>query len=251
MTATRNDPCDGYAAAAAAYDLFNVPFRAAQVKALDRLVPLLQPDQGPVLDVGAGSGLNTAWLLDRLPAVTVLAIEPSPAMRALALARLIERPEWHRRATVRPEDFFAASLPRMIGGAVLLGVLGHFDPGERAAVLAELARRLPMGGAALIDLQPPWRPEPVAAHEFTAGRIGDLEYRGIAQAEPVGGEALLWTITYLVLESERVLDEATTTQLYHHPDLDQLDHELSNVGLRREPVGCNFHLLVRAGDAAG
>lgn len=60
---------------------------------------------------------------------------------------------------------FTGSEP--IGGAILLGVIGHFDAGECAAVLAELAARLPVGGAALVDLQEPERPQRVEAYEFT------------------------------------------------------------------------------------
>ncbi|MGA4668743.1 class I SAM-dependent methyltransferase [Propionibacteriaceae bacterium Y1923] len=150
---------DPYAAPAGAYDLFNAPARAGQVAALDALLPHLDPSHGPILDVGAGSGLNIAHLLEHSPAVSVYALEPSPTMRALALARVAARPDWFDRVTVRPEDFFSATLPPRLGEAVLLGVIGHFDAGERAAVLAELAARLPTGGAALFDLQPPERPE--------------------------------------------------------------------------------------------
>lgn len=62
-------------------------------------------------------------------------------MRSLMLGRIAEHPEWFPRVTVRPEAFFDAPLPERIGGAILFGVIGHFDTGERQAVLAELARK--------------------------------------------------------------------------------------------------------------
>ncbi len=120
---------DSYAATASLYDLMNAPWRAAQIAALERLLPLLRADAGPILDVGAGSGANLEWVLDRLPDARLHALEPSPSMRSLALARIAAHPEWFARVTLRPEDFFSATLPDSLGGAILLGVLGHFRSG--------------------------------------------------------------------------------------------------------------------------
>ena len=136
---------DVWAAVASAYDVFAVPHEPARRAALDELVPLLRPDCGPILDVGAGSGASVAVVLDRLPTASVVALEPSRAMRSLLLSRIAARTAWFPRVTVRPEDFFSATLPPRLGGAILLGVVGCFDAGERAAVLAELATRCPPG----------------------------------------------------------------------------------------------------------
>lgn len=238
---------DPYAATAGAYDLLNARWRSAQIKALERLRPLLRPDAGAILDVGAGSGLNTAWLLQSHPDARVLALEPSPAMRALSLARIAAHPEWHDRVTLRPEDFFGATLPSSVGGAILLGVLGHFDPGERAAVFAELANRLPDGGAALIDLQQPERPEPVQAATMASTRVGELEYRLIGEAIPMGGDRLRWRMTYLSLEGERVLTEETTEHVYHHPAPATVTAEVAAVGLTTERLDATTYWLLRKG----
>lgn len=237
---------DPYAATASFYDLVNAPWREGQLAALERLHPLLRPDAGPILDVGAGSGLNLEWVLRRRPGARVYALEPSPAMRALALARIAGHPEWFARVTLRPEDFFSATLPEHLGGAILLGVLGHFDPGERAAVLAELARRLPPEGAALIDLQAPERPATIPAAITDVATIGEIDYRLIAEAAPAGGERMRWRMTYLSLEGERVLTEETAEFLYHHPDPDAIRAEASAVGLRPQRLDdTGFWLLVR------
>lgn len=237
---------DRYAAAAGVYDLVNAPVRAAQLAALEALLPLLRPDCGPVLDVGAGSGLNLAFVLGRVPAARVWALEPSPAMRALAMVRIAGHPEWFDRATVRPEDFFSASLPASLGGAILLGVIGHFDPGERAAVLAELAARLPVGGAALLDLQEPERPRRIPAYEFTAARIGELDYRVIAEAWPVDTELMRWRMSYLTLDGERILVEDTTEFEYRHPAPGTVAAEAALVGLAVRRIGRSvFWLLTR------
>jgi hypothetical protein len=240
------DHGDGYAATAGAYDLFAAAYRPAQAEALGALRPRLRPDVGPILDIGAGSGAGSEWILTEVPDSEVLALEPSRTMRALTLARAAAHPEWLPRITVRPEDFFSAPLPRRIGGAILLGVLGHFDPGERAAVFAELAVRLPEGGAALFDLQEPASPVRVEPYEFTAARVGRLRYRGIAEAWPTGGEQMCWRMSYLTLDGERVLVEDTAEHVYHHPSIRTVTREAEEVGLRLERIGTtSFRLLIR------
>jgi SAM-dependent methyltransferase len=236
---------DDYAATATAYDLFATTTRPRQTAALTELLPLLRPEVGPILDVGAGSGAHAALVLDRLTEAKVLALEPSRAMRSLTLSRFAEHPDWFTRITVRPEDFFTATLPPHLGGAILLGVIGHFDPGERAAVLAELAARLPADGAALLDLQAPERPQRIEAYEFTAAHLGELSYRGIAEARPVDAELMRWRMTYLCLEGERVLTEDTTEFDYRHPAPRVLADEAEQVGLRLTPLRDGTHWILR------
>lgn len=237
---------DRYEATATAYDLFNSSFRTDQIATLEALLPRLRPAAGPILDVGAGSGLNTEWLLTTLPDAEVVALEPSRAMRSLALGRLAGHPEWFPRVTVRTEDFFSAPLPGTLGGAVALGVLGHFDPGERAAVLAELAARLQPGAAALIDLQKPETPKRVEPFEFVIATIGQLNYRGIGEGWPAGDERMLWKMSYLTLDGERIVVEDTAEFVYHHPSPQTLAAETAQVGLSLERLGdTTFWLLTK------
>ncbi|GLY32375.1 hypothetical protein [Kineosporia sp. NBRC 101731] len=51
---------DAYAPTAAAYDLVNAAARVAQRRAVQAWLPHLRPQAGPVLDIGAGSGLILA-----------------------------------------------------------------------------------------------------------------------------------------------------------------------------------------------
>lgn len=240
---------DLYAATAGAYDLFNLSAREGQVAALAAFARSIRSKHGPVLDVGAGSGLNVAWILEHVPAAQVLALEPSSAMRSLTLAKVAAHPEWFERVTVRPEDFFSATLPARISGAVLLGVLGHFDAMERAAMFAELATRLPAGGVALVDLQAPERPTRVEAYEFTAATVGELTYRGIAEAWPLDIERMRWKMTYLTLEGDRVLVEATAEFDYHHPTEQAVEAEAAEAGLGLERLGSStYWILTRSGE---
>lgn len=236
---------DSYSATAAAYDLFAAATRPLQLAALEAWLPLVQPEAGPILDVGAGSGVIATTVLRRVTSARVLALEPSRSMRALLLSRLAIHPEWFDRITVRPEGFFEATLPQQVGGAILLGVLGHFDAGERSAVFAELAARLPDGGAALLDLQAPERPTRVEAHEFTVAQLGDLTYRGIAEAWPVDAETLRWRMTYLSLEGERVLTEDTAEFTYRHPAPEIVAAEARQLGLQPTPLPDGTHWILR------
>lgn len=235
---------DRYAATASAYDLYIAAYRCDQIAALEALRPRLRPSAGPILDVGAGSGLNCNWVLSHVPGSEVIAIEPSPSMRSLTLQRIAANPDWFPRITVRPEDFLSAPLPASLGGGILLGVLGHFDAGGRAAVFAELATRMATGAAALIDLQEPEKPMRVEPFEFTAARIGMLHYKGIAEAWPAGGEAMRWRMTYLTLEDERILTEETTEHLYHHPTASTVAEEAAQVGLTPERFGQTTYWLL-------
>ena len=83
------------------------------------------PAAGPMLDFGAGTVLSTIAVADALPEATILAVEPSPSLRALLLSRLAARPDLRSRATVLPTDLFGAELPRRLGGAVAISMLGH------------------------------------------------------------------------------------------------------------------------------
>ena len=235
---------DIYTVSASAYDLFNAVFRPAQLDAIARLVPLIRPDHGPVLDIGAGSGLNIETVLETLPTARVCALEPSHAMRSLAMMRIAAHPEWFERVTLRPESFQSARLPDTVGGAIALGVVGHFDRTERIDLLAGLAARLPPGGAALIDLQEPETPQRVGPYEFTAAQIGDLGYRCIVEGWPVDTELMRWTMTYRCLEEDRVLLEETAGYDYRHPSPGSLSAEADTAGLALERLADSTYWLL-------
>lgn len=247
LTEDAVDPLtDPYAATASAFDLLSRPYRASVERALSGFVPWIRPEHGPVLDIGAGSGANAAFVLERDPEARMLALEPSASMRSLLLGRVAAHTEWDDRITVLPDGFFDATLPEKLGGALALGVLGHFDPGERAAVLAELAARLPEAGIALVDLQEPSEPTRVEAHEFATATIGEITYRGIAEAWPIDAEAMRWRMSYLSLDGDRVLTETTTEHIYHHPSPEQFEREAREAGFAVVPLtGTAFRILER------
>lgn len=79
-------------------------------------------------------------------------------MRTLTLGRIGAHPDWFSEITVRPEDFFSTPLLSILGGGILLGVLGHF--------------------------------------EFATATIGQLRYKAIAEAWPIGGETTVRMLSH-------------------------------------------------------
>lgn len=238
---------DHYQPASGAYDLFAAPYFPSQLAALEQALPNFLTLNGPILDIGAGSGMVSEQLLQRLPAAQVVAIEPSSAMRSLLLGRIAREPRWFPRITVRPEGVFDAPLPDRLGGALALGVLGHFTPHERKTLLTELSSRISTGGAFLVDLQHPEQPCRVEAYEFTAATVGDLEYRGIAEAWPIGDAMMRWKMTYRVLDGKTTLSEETLEHVYHHPSPQQIRKEAMSSGFDANQLDPgSFWLLVRS-----
>jgi hypothetical protein len=177
---------DPYAITAEFYDVLAVPRWATWAPALAHALAGADPSAGPLLDLGAGTGLSTVALADAVPDATILAVEPSPALRAVLLSRVAARPDLQRRITVLPTDLLGAELPARLGGAVAISMLGHLDPGSRASLWLQLAERLAPGAPAVIELQPPARPEAVPDTCYGRNRVGLLDYEGWGRAEPAG-----------------------------------------------------------------
>ena len=148
----------------------------------NRLIDLLPTDlQGPVLDIGAGSGLTSELLLARHPNCEAILIEPSEAMLNIARVNLAGRParffamgldeaarDLHAVAAIASasmqfldlEPAFA-TLARVIapGGHVAFNLWWHHW--EETAT-GEMAGWVPIARAACLDAQlpPPETPAP-------------------------------------------------------------------------------------------
>ncbi|SPT53866.1 Trans-aconitate methyltransferase [Actinomyces bovis] len=222
---------DAYAAVASVYELMATEYVADQERALADFLAMLRSADGPVLDIGCGSGRAAQFLLSRAARLTVVGIEPSPAMRALALARLTAQPAWRERVTIRPEGALEAPWPDSLSGALMFGVLGHFSAHERRELFGCLASRLGKGAPVLLDIQAPDRPEVVAEHVFADARLGQLRYQGRAKGEPLDDQLMRWTMTYLTIDDGKVIDACSTVMTVHHPGLAVVREELESSGL--------------------
>lgn len=200
--------------------------------ALAAAVTGLDVTAGPVVDVGAGTGIGTEVLARALPGAEILAVEPHAALRTALLARLSADDDLRERATVLDTDLLAAALPDTISAMVLMNVIGHFTPADRQRIWALLATRLAPTGRAVLNLYPPTRPEPVTATPMGQARIGRRRYTGTATAEPAGQDAVTWAMTYRIDHDGETVTELTATDHWYVFTPEQLATELADHGLQ-------------------
>ncbi|EHN79779.1 NAD-binding Rossmann fold protein, partial [Streptomyces coelicoflavus ZG0656] len=107
---------------------------------------------GPVVDIGAGTGLVTEAVARARPDAEIIACEPSVGMRAVLTSRVFSDEDLRARVTVTADSAPDLELPDRIGVVLLCGVLGHLDAGERARLWRRLTRRLAPGGLVVVEL---------------------------------------------------------------------------------------------------
>lgn len=221
--------------------------------ALTGLLQETRAEHGPVVDLGAGTGRGVRAICAALPDdVPVLAVEPSAAMRAVLLARVHDSPELRHRVTVLPQDAAHVSLPDGLRAIVALNVLGHLPPAERRALWLSASRRLAPGGALVINIAPPFKPEPVPRTRVASEAVGALRYEAWATAQPAGEEEVTWRMDYCVLQNGRPLSEVTVDYRWWVVGERELSQEAAEAGLVMRPAGApgglGLHLLTREGE---
>ncbi|MFA3875828.1 Gfo/Idh/MocA family oxidoreductase [Streptomyces sp. MMCC 100] len=128
---------------------------------------------GPVVDIGAGTGLLTEAVARARPDAEIIACEPSVGMRAVLTSRVFSDEDLRTRVTVTADAAPELDLPDRISVVLLCGVLGHLDAEERARLWQRVTRRLAPGGLVIVELmqfeEPTTLPETRLA-TATAGR---------------------------------------------------------------------------------
>lgn len=158
---------------------------------------------GPVLELGAGTGLGTDVLLDTLANELVL-VEPSASLRAVLLARLADRGA-AGRVTVFPCGAGEAPQPARLAAAVGMNMVGHLAPPVRAALWDDLARRLAAGAPLVLNVQPPPAAVEVPQLPWTGVRVGALTYEGTGRAAPTGADSVRWRMDYRTRREDAVI----------------------------------------------
>ncbi|MCX4471355.1 class I SAM-dependent methyltransferase [Micromonospora sp. NBC_01655] len=185
-----------------------------------------------LLDVGAGSGLGTEGLASAAPEGEVVAVEPSPALRAVLLSRVAARPDLRRRITVVAADALGVDLPVSLGAVLAMNMIGHLDRAGRRAFLRRVAERLVPGAPLVLNVQPPAEPTPVPFSIFSAVAVGRHTYEGGGSAEPSGPDSVTWRMRYRVLDANGdPLREEHVDYRWHVVSVEVLLAELSEAGL--------------------
>lgn len=206
--------------------------------------------QGPIVDVGAGSGRAAELLHRDFPDSEILALEPSPAMRSALFARLLPREELSKAVTVLPLGLLEADLPESVRAFVLMNVLGHFSPAERGRVWELIAGRLSPEGRAVVNLAPPFSPVSVPTTAMADIPFGANRYEGWAAAEPAAEDRLTWTMTYAVSGPHLPRREITVNYDWWTLTPEALTAETAGHGLACTPHGpedAGFFVLRPAG----
>ncbi|AUA17034.1 Gfo/Idh/MocA family oxidoreductase [Streptomyces sp. SID8382] len=107
---------------------------------------------GPVVDIGAGTGLVTEAVARARPDVEILACEPAVGMRAVLTSRVFSDPDLRSRVTITPDAAPDLELPDRVGAVLLCGVLGHLDASQRTRLWRRLRGRLAPGGLVVVEL---------------------------------------------------------------------------------------------------
>ncbi|MDG4795598.1 class I SAM-dependent methyltransferase [Micromonospora sp. WMMD1082] len=190
------------------------------------------PQAGPIVDLGAGSGLGTLLIAEVLPAARILAIEPSAVQRAALLCRLGPVPRLRERVTVVAAGAQNVPLPDRIGGVVAMNMIGHLAPHDRRELWGRLRDRLAGGAPLVVNAQPPAEPMEIPEAEFVRVQVGDHTYVGSGAAQPDGPDTLRWRMRYQVLDhSGQSVREVTTAYRWYVVSPQAIVAELSTAGL--------------------
>lgn len=216
-----------YAASAEYLHLLSAPMWTALRPRLAAALQGVDPDGGPVLELGAGTGLGTDVLLDGVDN-DVIAVEPSAALRAVLLARLADR---IGRVTVLPGGALEVRLPERLAGMVGMHMVGHLPPADRTRLWAAVAARLAPGAPVVVNVQPPETATAVPAFPWSGITVGGLTYEGTGHAEPAGPGAVTWHMSYRTRRGEDVLATATAEYRWWVVTADALAAEFTTAGL--------------------
>lgn len=188
------------------------------------------PAAGPIVDVGAGTGVGLPYLVAAVPGADVHAIEPSRAMRTALHTRLLLDPNLAGRVTVDPRPL-ADALPERACAIVLSAVLGHLTDAELDSLWQFVATRMPPGAPAVVEVLPPHRPFVVPRARYAAMPVGRFTYEGWQAGEPVDDRTMQWTMTYRVLDGDAVVSEQTVRSTYRCWSPDDVHQAIAPFGL--------------------
>ncbi|MGV9505487.1 Gfo/Idh/MocA family oxidoreductase [Streptomyces tendae] len=139
---------------------------------------------GPVVDIGAGTGLVTEAVARARPDAEILACEPAVGMRAVLTSRVFSDPDLRSRVTVSADAAPDLVLPDQVSVVLLCGVLGHLDADGRARLWRRLNRRLAPGGLVVVELMQFEEPSALPETRLATATAGRNRYEWSFGAAP-------------------------------------------------------------------
>lgn len=176
-----------YSPSAEFFDLFAAEHTAtSSAPAVAALLADADLSTGPVVDIGAGTGLVTEAVARARPDAEIIACEPSAGMRAVLTSRVFSDEDLRTRVTVTADSAPDLDLPDRISAVLLCGVLGHLDAEGRARLWRRLRRRLAPDGLVLVELMQ-WRsPSVLPETRLATAHAGRHRYEWSFGAAPEG-----------------------------------------------------------------
>ncbi|MER7168878.1 Gfo/Idh/MocA family oxidoreductase [Micromonospora sp. NPDC000207] len=193
----------------------------------------VDPADGPILEIGAGTGLVTEAVARAFPQAAVVAAEPEAAMRAILTSRVDAQPALRDRVSVVAAAAQDLELPPRLSAVVLCGVLGHLDAEARRRLLAELRRRLPPGGPMVVELMGLSEPVTMPPVRLVTRRLGEHRYEWWMSGEPVGPDRMRLDTTWRVRRGDEPVREVHDSYLWFTVTVAQVAAE---AGLEHEPL---------------
>lgn len=139
---------------------------------------------GPVVDIGAGTGLVTEAVARARPDAEILACEPAVGMRAVLTSRVFSDRDLRSRVTVSADAAPDLDLPDQVSVVLLCGVLGHLDADGRARLWRRLNRRLAPGGLVVVELMQFEEPSALPETRLATATAGRNRYEWSFGAAP-------------------------------------------------------------------
>nr|WP_206210188.1 Gfo/Idh/MocA family oxidoreductase [Streptomyces sp. SID10362] len=166
-----------YSPSAEFFDLVAAEHTAtASAPAVATLLADADLSAGPVVDIGAGTGLVTEAVARARPDAEIIACEPSVGMRAVLTSRVFSDADLRTRVTVTADAAPDLDLPDRISVVLLCGVLGHLDADARARLWRRLNRRLAPGGLVVVELMQFERPSTLPETRLATATAGRHRY---------------------------------------------------------------------------
>lgn len=243
---TEVDMMDPYALSAEFYDIMAASQWQTAGPMVAEALANADPTNGPILEVGAGTGLSTKVIADAVPGAEIIAVEPSPAMRSALTSRLMTDPDLAKRVTVESEGIAEIDLPDRLCAAIVVGVVGYIEPEDRIELWNTLAQRLPQGAPVIVDVMALPKPMKVPPMSIARATIGANEYRVSISGEPADKEGCQhWTMGYEILRQGQKIRSFETEHVWQTFSIDEVIDEISPAGFEGTKITPHMAVLTR------